>query len=288
MASRDIYQEVTDRIISALDEGTVPWRRPWREVGQQRNLQSGRPYRGINQVLLSLSGYESPYWTTFRAAQKAGGAVRKGEHGSLVVLWKFARRREIDPETGEAKTHTYPMLRHYVLFNVEQTDGLEVPEPEDVEPVDPLESGEAVIAGYPNPPKIGIGGDSAFYMPAVDHVQLPPRDAFDSADAYYHTAFHELAHSTGHKSRLNRPDLNGAMAADSYSREELTAELGASFLCGEAGIDPDIPRSSAYVDHWRRKLSEDKKLVVQAAGRAQRAADWILDRQFEPENGEDA
>ncbi len=185
---RDIYQEVTDSILSALDQGIVPWRRPWQVQGGQRNLQSGRPYRGINQFLTALTaierGYESPYWTTYRATKKAGGQVRKGERGAQVTFWK---RLVVKDEKAETGTRVIPMLKHYSIFNLAQVDGLEAPPEPERRTVDPLEAGETVVAEMPNPPKIVHGGDMACYRPAVDAVGLPMRDDFRSADAYYHT-----------------------------------------------------------------------------------------------------
>ncbi len=286
---RDVYQEVTDSILTALDEGIVPWRKPWTfhagEYGQ-RNLQSGRPYRGINAFLCEMratvEGWPLPYWTTYKAAKKAGGTVRKGERGQLVTFWK---RIEVeDKETGERR-HVF-MLRHYTVFNVAQTEGLSIPvdsEPEANRPeVEPIEVAEQTIGAMADPPSIAHGGRSAFYRPADDHVQLPERDCFHSPDAYYHTAFHELAHSTGHEKRLAREGImeRHSFGDADYSREELIAELGAAMVSGAIGVDPDIPQSAAYIAGWRRELGRDKKLIVQAAGKAQRAADRILGVSF--------
>lgn len=287
---RDVYQEVTDSIIAALDQGTVPWRRPWHVSGDgfgQRNLQSRRPYRGINQVLLELranaEGWADPYWTTYRAAKKAGGQVRKGEKGQLVVFWK---RLEVeDRETGERRQIF--MLRHYTVFNAAQVDGLTVPaQPltdDDAEAVEPIDAAEQAMAAMADPPTIGHGGSRAFYQPATDHVQLPERDDFRSADAYYHTAFHELAHSTGHEKRLGRDGImeRHYFGDDDYSREELVAEFGACFVSGFLGVTPDIPQSAAYIASWRRQLGKDKKLLLTAAARGQRAADRILGVSFD-------
>jgi antirestriction protein ArdC len=283
--SRDVYQEVTDSILGALDQGIVPWRRPWQVQGGHRNLQSGRPYRGINQFLTAVRaidrGYASPHWTTFRAAKKAGGAVRKGERGTLVTFWKRLKVKDAEAENGYRIVF---MLRHYTVFNLDQVDGLEAPAEPERRTVDPIEAGELLIAGMPNPPKIVHGGDRAFYRPQVDGIQLPERDDFFTPHGYYATAFHELAHSTGHQSRLNRPEIADGthkFGSADYSREELVAELGASMLCGTSGIDPDIPQAASYIDGWRKVLGQDKKLIVQAAGKAQRAADYILGVKFE-------
>jgi len=284
MNRNDTYAEVTASVLAALDEGTIPWRQPWRSSGPQRNLQSGRPYRGVNQLLTQIQaqskGYSAPFWTTFRAAKKAGGSVKKGEKGTRVVFWKFLKVKDEDDPT---KTKTIPMLKGYTVFNVEQCEGLEIPElgDEDAAPVDPLASCEAIIDGMPEAPSIENFGDGAFYEPSRDRVVLPDRDRFDDSEAYYATAFHELGHATGHESRLGRDGVMNVsrFGGESYSREELIAELTAAFVASEAGIGTaTMDRSAAYIDHWRQALTDDPRAVVVAAGKAQRAADWILDR----------
>jgi antirestriction protein ArdC len=226
-------------------------------------------------------GYSAPYWTTYRAAKKAGGNVRKGEKGTLVTFWKRIMVRDEEAEGGK---RIVPILKHYRVFNLDQCDGLDAPPEPETRTIDPIDAGEEVIASMPNPPKIVHGGDRAFYRVQVDGVQLPERDDFYTPDAYYSTAFHELTHSTGHEKRLARPEIMQGVhrfGSEDYSREELVAELGASMLCGSTGIDPDIPQSASYIDSWRKALGEDKKLIVAAAGRAQRAADYILGVSFE-------
>jgi antirestriction protein ArdC len=293
MSHKDTYAEVTADVLEALEGGTIPWRQPWRSSGPQRNLQSNRPYRGVNQLLTQIKaqskGYSSPFWTTYRAAKKAGGQVRKGEKGTRVVFWKFLKVADEDDPT---KTKTIPMLRGYTVFNVEQCDGLEVPEIEQDAPVDALANCDAIIDSVPEAPTIETFGDSAFYEPARDRVVLPERDRFDDSEAYYATAFHELAHATGHESRLAREGVMDVtrFGSESYSREELIAELTSAFVSTEAGIGTDtLPRSAAYIDHWRKALEDDPRAVVVAAGKAQKAADWILDRRQAPEGeGEQA
>jgi antirestriction protein ArdC len=283
--STDLYAEVTDRIIAELERGVVPWRKPWAATdgSLHRNLVSGKPYRGVNQLLLSLSSYSSPYWVTFKQAKAKGGAVRKGEKSTLIVFWKFLRRE--DKATG--KLTSIPMLRHYRVFNVEQCDGLTVPEPVEREDFDPIAAAETIFADMPNRPMVGFGGDRAFYAPAFDTVQLPEREAFDSAAGFYSTAFHELVHATGHQSRLNRPEVQGgaSFGSEVYSREELTAEMGAAMLCAQAGIlDDTVKPSAAYIGSWLKVLRADRKMVLGAAGKAQRAADYILGTGFAEED----
>lgn len=284
-ASDDIYVQVTDRIVTALEEGTVPWRRPWiAGADSHRNPVSGTVYRGINPFLLELTSmersYSDPRWLTFKQAKTLGGSVRKGERSTLVVFWKMLRGK--DAETGEERT--IPLLRHYRVFNVAQCDGIDWPTEPEPEAFDPIERCESIIAAMPNRPTIGHGGDRAFYAPAMDAVQLPPFERFLSAESYYATAFHELAHSTGHASRLNRAELAGVarFGDEDYSREELTAELAAAMLCGVSAISPPtIEQSAAYIASWLRALKADPRMLVSAAGRAQRAADYILGRNAE-------
>jgi antirestriction protein ArdC len=279
-SSPDVYAEVTERIVAALEAGTVPWRRPWiASADAHRNPVSGTEYRGVNPFLLDMTawdrGYSDPLWITFKQAKTKGGCVRKGEKSTLVIFWKMLKGK--DKDTGEERT--IPMLRHYRVFNVAQVDGLDIERPE-VAPFDPIERADAIIAGMPNAPTIGHGGNRAFYAPALDAVQLPMREQFVSADAYYSTAFHELTHSTGHESRLNREEVAGrgkhAFGSERYAREELVAELGAAMVGARAGIAPQTDQSAAYIAGWLKALKEDDKLLISAAGRAQRAADYIV------------
>lgn len=282
--SDSTYEHVTSAIIEALEQGTVPWRRPW-TAGQDthRNPVSGTEYRGINPFLLDLTagsnGYVDPRWVTFKQAGDRDGCVRKGERSTLVVFWKQLAAK--DETTGEIKR--IPLLRHYRVFNVAQVDGIDWPSVPAAEVFEPITRCAAVVDAMPNRPSIGHGGNRACYVPAWDAVQLPQPEQFDSPAAYYATTFHELTHSTGHRSRLNRPELADVMSFgdESYSREELTAEMGAAMLCGYAGISPmTIDASASYVASWLRVLKADAKMVVQAAGRAQRAADFILGREW--------
>lgn len=281
MSKFDIYQEVTDTIVAALEAGTIPWRKPWTFTGDRnahQNYVSRRPYRGINPWLLELTcqthGYTHPYWVTFKGAQKLGGNVRKGERSTLVVYWKMLKVQ--DKDTGKDKT--VPMLRYFRVFNIAQCEGLPEPAPiTEPEDHDPITAAQALIDGMPNAPKVTHKNtDSACYVPAWDEVQLPKMHQFRTAEHYYHTAFHELGHSTGHESRLSR-DLTGSFGTPAYAKEELTAELTASMLCGVAGIFPPlVEHSAAYIENWLQVLKGDRKLVVTAAARAQKAADYII------------
>ncbi|MDE0614544.1 MAG: zincin-like metallopeptidase domain-containing protein [bacterium] len=278
---RDAYQEITDRIIAALERGTVPWRTPWRARGH-RNARSQRPYRGVNTLVLQTAalerGWSDPRWLTYRQARAAGGHVRRGEHGTRVVLWKWIEKA--DPEEPEG-VKRFPLMRLYSVFNVAQCEDVRLPRPQAEECCDPLDRAEAVVAGYREGPAIHHDSESAYYVPERDEVHLPPRGSFTDAHGYYATLFHELAHSTGHPSRLAREGYRTAarFGSERYSQEELVAEFGAAFLGGEAGIDPSrVEQSAAYIASWLRVLDDDRRLVVVAAGQGQRASDHILGR----------
>jgi antirestriction protein ArdC len=279
MKTTDIYDQITERIIATLEMGTIPWRKPWTvQTGWPRNLVSKKSYRGINTLLLHAMNYESPFWLTFRQALELGGNVRTGEKSCPVVFWKQLAIE--DKETGE--TDKIPMLRFYSVFNVAQCDGLKnIPAP--------METGTAtkpyeIIAALPQRPDIKHGMAKAFYSPSADSVAMPNRERFETEASYFSVLFHELIHSTGHTSRLNRPTLteSAGFGSDPYCKEELIAEMGAAFLCGQAGIaEQTLDNSAAYVQNWLAALQNDKKLIVRAAGQAQRAADFILGTRFE-------
>jgi antirestriction protein ArdC len=279
----DLYAEITKRITDMLDQGVVPWRSPIlgrTTAGHPKNLESGRPYRGVNVFLLAFTayakGYESSYWLTFNQARERGGNVKKGEKSSMIVFWK-----QLDGEDRQTHEPTkIPMLRYYNVFNAEQCDGLEVPDAPKFEPIDfkPIEAAEAIAKGSEGAPALEHGGSKAYYRPSEDSVHMPEPTRFATGEEYYSTLFHEYAHSTGHSKRLDRKlDSDPKpFGTPDYGKEELVAEMAASFLCGHAGITPTvIENQAAYVQGWLKTIKADKKLVIGAAGQAQRAADWI-------------
>lgn len=282
MTKTDVYSEVTDRIIAALEEGTVPWRKPWKSRagvdGLPVNIRTGRPYRGVNVFLLALQGYDDPRWGTFKAIKECGGHVRKGEKGTRVILWKPVRPNEEQAENGRTP---YLLLREYTVFNAAQCDGL--PELEttgtpDTPAFEANERADAIVANYRAHGGPGIFHEyrQAFYRPSADLIGMPPREDFVSPDGYYCTLFHELTHSTGHEKRLGRVTEWTTFGSDPYAREELVAEMGAAMLAGLAGLDcADGEQSAAYIAGWLKALKNDRKLVVQAAAQAQKAADLI-------------
>lgn len=276
------YDIITERIVAQLEAGTVPWRKPWNgTAGMPKNLKSGKDYRGINVFLLHSLGYESPYFLTFKQAKDRGGHVSKGEKGCPVVFWKLL---DVD-EAGETiTTRRVPMLRYYTVFNAAQCEGINAPTIDVPERKhEPVQAAQATVEAMPHPPGIVHGYTGAAYSPRTDIVRMPKPGRFESSEAYYKTLFHELTHSTGHSSRLDRNvDLKlAAFGSPDYSREELVAEMGAAFLCGDAGIlDAQIEQSAAYIAGWLKALRNDRKLVVTAAAQAQKATDFILNRTF--------
>lgn len=272
------YERITDRITTLLTQGTVPWHKPWKaRTGLPRNFVSQKPYRGINVFLLITMSYESPLWLTFRQVSCLGGSVRKGEKACPVVFWK---KLTIEDKQSEEK-RTIRMLRYYYVFNVSQCDGLKsIPVP--AEPNgNGISTPEKIVAGMPQPPTVRHGMTHAYYSPREDCVGLPARPRFDTEDSYYATLFHELVHATGHETQLKRSTQSesSGFGSNPYCKEELIAELGAAFLCGEAEIaERTIENSAAYIKGWLTQLESDKTLIIQAAAQAQKAADFILGR----------
>ena len=292
----DIYAEITGKIIEALDRDIVPWHRPW--MGGDcipRSLATGRPYGGVNTIMLALAGYSSPYWATFKAIKALGGNVVQGETSSMAVFFKWLNVEDVDPVTGVKEKKKIPLLRGFRVFNLEQAENIPADKlPGDAFPViesvdwNPVKKAEELLTEAVEadriPPVQHDGGGRAFYRPSSDSVHLPARDRFDTAGGYYGVTFHELGHATGHSSRLNRglDTKPTGFGSKSYSREELVAELTAAFLCGETGLDSSesLDNSASYIDGWRSKLSKDKKLIVTAAAQAQKASNWIKGTHF--------
>lgn len=272
----NVYEIVTEQIIESLDNGIVPWRKPW-STEAPKNLVSKKDYRGVNILLLGISaaaqGFESPYWVTFKQAKALGGSVKKGEKSTAITFYKTYKSE--DKETGEEKSRF--VLRYYRVFNIEQTEGIDESKIPEVlaREHSPEDSAEAIVAGYVDGPEVMYGGDSASYNPNKDIVRMPNPERFESGAAFYSTLFHELTHSTGHKTRLDRR-LNNRYGSGGYGVEELIAEIGSSFLMAHAGIENDIEQTAAYIDGWKKAIAEDSNLIIKAASKAQAAADRIL------------
>ena len=285
----NVYESITNRIIDALESGRIPWRKQWKVSGKNGgggvpyNVTTGKAYRGINEISLLCSGYSSNGWCTYKQAQSLGYQVRKGERSSPVVWWSFPDR------ANPAEKDRAPFAKFYSVFNLEQMDNVPAQLPlEPSEQFDAIESAEGVVNNYmaaASHPTLSHGGSDAYFRPSTDHVQMPPRESFVARESYYAVLFHEFVHSTGIKGRLHREELTNMVRFGDleYSKEELTAEFGAAFLCGEAGISNEslLDNSTAYIQGWLAKLKSDKSFAVQAAQRGQKAADYILGRSWE-------
>jgi antirestriction protein ArdC len=244
------------------------------------NYHSRRHYRGINSLILGLVsqrfGYQSPAWTTYKAAASRGAQVRKGEKATHVVFWKPIKIE--DKKTGEEKSTV--MARMYSVFNTDQVDGIDWHMPEG-EPVEVRDAIKQVVDGYPSPPSIVHSAtDSAHYMPAKDRITLPMLEQFRDEQAFAETIFHELVHSTGHTTRLDR--LDGISSCrGTYAKEELIAEIGATMLMQHSGVEVDMPQMASYVSGWLSALQNDETLIIKAAQAAQKAMDHILNNKPE-------
>lgn len=273
----DVYKLVNDRITELLEKGVVPWQQPWTESGHPKNLISDRNYRGINVWLLNSLHYPRNIFLTYNQAHELGATVKKGEKAHPVVFWKWLERED----TATKKTERIPLLRYYNVFNIEQCTGIPI---EKLPPVtdkenSPLEACEKIISEMPNRPKIYHIEQRAFYDRVSDSINVPKIETFKSSEDYYATLFHELVHSTGHNDRLARKELlsSKGMRTSEYATEELTAEMGASYLKSHSGIPIEqLENNASYIQHWLEQLKNDKKLFVHASAQAQRATDFIL------------
>lgn len=278
------YHVVTTKIIEALEQGVVPWRKPWRGADALPcNVLTSRPYRGINLLLLSLAPYSDNRWLTLKQANSLGGQIRQGESSTVAIFWKVL---ELEPkdEDGKSKKKTATLLRYYRLFNVEQCIGLDLSPVETTEQIsepERVDKADAVLRNMTDPPSVVEGGSIACYSPAEDRVKMPRMSCFKSVDAYYATLFHEIGHATGHPKRLNRPEVaNGSIFGSSdYGREELVAELTSAFCCASIGLDNSlIDNSASYIQSWLTSLRSDTKAIIAASSKAQRAADYIYSK----------
>ena len=289
---RDLYQEVTDRITALLEKGVSPWRCSWSRYGFARNYATGHRYTGINAFLMNLTPHPIPYFMSFKQAKAMGGSIRKGAKSSMVFFYKAYYKdengRNISPEQAQSlqgmgeETQRIAVLKYYNLFNIEDVEGIEIEIPEvELKDHDRIERCEQLVNAMPHPPaRVFEDANRAYYAPSSDKLNMPDIRQFETAEEYYSTLFHELTHSTGHTSRLNREGITqlNPFGSPDYSKEELIAEMGASFLCAHTGIDVQAvtENSAAYLQGWLNVLKADKKLIFKAAAEAQKAADYIL------------
>jgi len=270
----DIYQAVTDRIIAQMEEGTIPWHKSWIISGSCISHATGKPYSLLNQMLLGKPGE----YVTFNQIRQTGGSIRRGEKAHMVVFWKWITTE--DEETGEEKE--VPFLRYYNVFHLDQCEGVAAKHllPMPKKACAHVRSA-SLIADCAAREKVTIRhehGDRAFYKPVTDVVVLPEMAQFNSTAEYYSTAFHELIHSTGHNTRMNRLDSTAFFGSEAYSKEELIAEIGAAALLNHTGLETSgsFRNSAAYIQSWLLALRNDKRMIVSASSKAEKAVQLIL------------
>lgn len=272
----NVYEMVTDRVIRALESGNIPWEKPWGGCRSGAyNFITRKSYSLMNQMLLKQRGA----YGTFKQWTEKGGKIRKGEKSEIVVFWKFQIVEE-ENEDGEKEEKKIPILKYYNVFHVSQVEGVTVKE-EELPEVKPIESAEKIKRDYVEREHIRIleyTTNEAFYSPAGDFIQVPERGQYRDANEFYSTLYHEMVHSTGHKSRLNRLERDAHFGNEIYSKEELVAELGAAFLMNLLGIETKktFRNSTAYIQNWIQVLKNDPRFVVSAAGKAEKAVHYIM------------
>lgn len=277
MASFDIYAAITDRIIKQLEDGCVPWSKPW--TGVQSGAISGstgKPYSLLNQMILSKPGV----YFTFNQIHKMGGNVRKGEKASMVCFWKQIPVKERDYQTGEVKEKVVPLLRYFNVYHIDQCEGISYTTATQEQRTTDADA-ESIISAYLDRSGVELIqriSDEAYYSPSRDCVVVPLAEQFNSMAEYYSTVLHEIAHSTGHHSRLDRLRTTAHFGSESYSKEELVAEITAAALMNHIGLETKgtFRNSAAYIQNWLSALRNDKRLIVSASGAASKAFDYII------------
>jgi antirestriction protein ArdC len=274
---------IADKVIAAIERNEkLPWMKPWSGGGLARNGKTQRPYTGVNFFLTACCDYANPNFLTFNQANEFGLSVRKGEKATVVVFWKPMKVRKEDAgEDGDKADKIIPFLRYYNVFNVDQLEG-DIPEKMQIrqqrEKHEAIAEAEAVIAAMPKAPPIKIEGARACYSPILDEVRMPQPTLFKSSEGYYQTLFHELVHSTGHPSRLNRKEKSGSFFGNTvYAFEELVAESGSAMLAARCGFDTTatVEQSAAYAQGWLRVLKDEPKKFLEAAQKGSKAVDFI-------------
>lgn len=286
----DLYAKVTDKIIAMLEQGTIPWRKPWSGYGLARNYATGHVYTGINMILMNNTAHPIPCFMTFNQIKEREGRIRKGAKAEMVVyfnvLFKDKDGNKMSHEQARAmsreEVRVQRFIKYYNVFNVTDIEGIELTYPEvKLQPHEKIEKCESVIWNMPQLPEIvEYDGNRCYYNPVHDYVNMAQIEQFDTPEDYYATFFHELVHATGHIKRLARPAITQpeGFGGKSYSEEELVAEIGASYLCASTGIDyqPLMDNAAAYIQGWLKVLKKDKTFIFKASAEAQKAADYVL------------
>ena len=284
---RDIYQNITDQIVTALEQGVRPWHQPWSAGHMEGRValplrHNGVAYRGVNVLALWMQamakGYAAPVWMTFRQALALGANVRKGEKGSLVVYADKITRTETNAETNEDNVRDIHYMKGYVVFNSEQIDGLSDLYYAKPAPTTPTIQRIGRVESFFSATGVTVrhGGNRAYYSVSTDHVQMPPIESFRDPESYYATLAHETTHATKHPTRLDRDFGRKRWGDEGYAMEELVAELGAAFLSADLELTPELRADHAsYIAPWLKVLKSDNRAIFTAASHAQRAADFL-------------
>ncbi len=300
----NVRDQVTQRIIEALEAGTPPWRKGWDAMESHFNASTDKPYQGINQILLGMSGFSDPRWLTLKQANAMksdehpeGLRIKKGEKATMIVRMIEVPRGSKD-DTADADVvaedqKTRLVMKAFWVFNGSQIEGMQ-PLPSRQREVLPIEAVERMMQGLKaDGMSLLHGGDKACYVPKLDTIKMPERGAFHSSEDYHATLLHEAAHATGAKKRLDRFGLFGNLSnADAYAREELRAELASAMLGAELGIpqgEYHIENHAAYLASWLQALKNDKNEIFKAASAAQKISDWLNSHAIKPNlNSEEA
>lgn len=278
MSKFNIYEEITNRIISQLEKGEIPWHKPWSGVvSGAYNRVSKKPYSLLNQMILQHDGE----YATYKQWSELGGKVKKGEKAEIVVFWKILQVEET--KDGKVEKKSIPLLKYINVFHISQIDGVE---PKDMKLIEhnSIEEAEQIKTAYADREHLiikEIVTDRAFYSPSRDYIQVPCKEQYKDVMEFYSTLFHEMVHSTGHRDRLGRLDLNAKLASfgsEEYSKEELIAEIGSAFLMNHIGIETakTFKNSAAYIQNWLQVLRNDNKFIVSASSKAEKAMKYIL------------
>ena len=278
MASLNVYEMVTERIIKQLKQGTIPWQKPWTGVRSGAfNRVSKKPYSLINQAILEKSGE----YATFHQWKNLGGHIKKGAKSEIVVFWKIIDVEEKN-DKGEIEKKKLPLLRYYNVFHISQVEGVEPLKEKLNTEIEPIEEADRIIKNYVDREHITFKeciSDKAFYRPMTDTVVVPLKEQYKNINSFYQVAFHEITHSTGAQKRLDRDIKELApFGSEIYSKEELVAELGSAFLINHLGIETKgtFQNSASYIESWLQVLRNDNKLIVSASSKAEKAVNYIL------------
>lgn len=278
MASLNVYEMVTERIIKQLEQGTIPWQKPWTGVRSGAfNRVSKKSYSLINQAILEKPGE----YATFKQWKDLGGHIKKGAKAEMVVFWKIIDVEEKN-DKGEIEKKKLPLLRYYNVFHISQVEGVEPLKEKLNTEIEPIEEADRIIKEYVDREHITFKeciSDKAFYRPMTDTVVVPLKEQFKNTNSFYQVAFHEITHSTGAQKRLDRDIKELApFGSEIYSKEELVAELGSAFLINHLGIETEgtFQNSASYIESWLQVLRNDNKFVVSASSKAEKAVNYIL------------